>query len=77
MRHQANSTIQEGDSGSVVQALQGALQQLGYMHDYQVDSVFGPQTRASVEKFQGDHGLSVDGIVGYNTWSKIADELGV
>jgi len=33
-----------------------------------IDGQFGPQTRASVEAFQGWGGVGVDGIVGEQTW---------
>ena len=37
-------------------------------HGAGVDGQFGPQTRASVEAFQGWGGVAVDGIVGEQTW---------
>jgi peptidoglycan hydrolase-like protein with peptidoglycan-binding domain len=33
-----------------------------------VDRIFGPQTEDAVRRFQRDHGLGVDGIVGNQTW---------
>lgn len=42
--------------------VQQALRQLGYKVG--VDGVYGPQTEAQVRRFQEDHHLFVDGIVG-------------
>lgn len=49
--------------GADVQALQEALQELGYKFG-RVDGVYGPRTRAAVTRFQREHGLKVDGIAG-------------
>jgi N-acetylmuramoyl-L-alanine amidase len=36
-----------------------------------VDGVYGPLTMNKVTKFQKDHGLATDGIVGDNTWDAL------
>lgn len=46
----------------VIANVQGALQRLGY-YRYAVDGVLGPVTRAALENYQRDHGLSVSGII--------------
>ena len=38
------------------------------------DGIFGKNTRAGVMKFQAEHGLVVDGIVGIMTWGKLYPE---
>ena len=36
-----------------------------------IDGIFGSKTDAAVRKFQGSKGITVDGIVGPITWSKL------
>lgn len=36
-----------------------------------IDGYFGPQTRANVIEFQGDGGLTADGLVGPQTWTAV------
>jgi hypothetical protein len=58
------------DRGVDVQAIQYLLQQAGQNVD--ADGVFGASTDTAVRAFQSAKGLSVDGIVGPNTWAKLA-----
>ncbi len=64
-------TLREGAHGASVTAIQEKLIKLGYTdgHDRPLtpDSHFGPGTKAAVEKFQHDHGMKEDGIVGPKT----------
>ncbi|MGE5560624.1 MAG: peptidoglycan-binding protein [Chloroflexota bacterium] len=53
--------------GPDVLAVQERLIQLGY-DPGPADGVFGPQTEAAVRAFQSDSGLTVDGIVGPQTY---------
>lgn len=40
-----------------------------------VDGYYGTSTRDAVKEFQGNTGLSNDGVVGSNTWKKMASLL--
>ena len=66
------SQIQEGAKGVYVFILQDALNALGYTGSA-FNGTFSSATTASVKRFQRDKGLSVDGIVGSNTWNKLAN----
>lgn len=63
------TTVQEGSRGHDVRAVQYLLNHHGY--STAVDGVFGSSTKSKVMAFQGDHGLTVDGIVGPATWSEL------
>jgi peptidoglycan hydrolase-like protein with peptidoglycan-binding domain len=64
------SIVQSGDNGPNVYAVQAMLKQRGYNLTY--DGAFGAGTQAVVESFQRANGLTADGIVGPNTWEKLA-----
>ena len=61
--------LRQGDRGEAVSALQRLLG----MDVGGSAGIFGPQTHRAVERFQSEHGLSVDGIVGSGTIRKLAD----
>ena len=63
-------TLRNGSKGTQVKVLQFLLKAKGYDVG-NVDGIFGAKTLAAVKAFQKAHGLSVDGIVGKNTWTKI------
>lgn len=65
----AYSTVQYGSSGGDVKKLQEELNKNGYKLD--VDGQFGSKTQSAVKDYQKKNGLTVDGIVGKNTWSKL------
>ena len=67
-------TLKKGKTGSDVRELQTKLNSLGYSVG-KVDGTFGTKTVAAVKKFQQDNNLAVDGIVGKNTYKKLAEEL--
>ena len=64
------SQVSYGSKGSDVKTLQELLNQNGYSLD--TDGVFGSKTQAAVKDYQKKNGLSVDGIVGKNTWGTLA-----
>lgn len=57
-------SIKRGDRGARVKVVQRLL------HLYQ-DGIFGPQTEEAVKEFQRKKGLTADGIVGVNTWTRL------
>ena len=70
----ARRTLRKGDSGSDVEELQLKLRDIYPNYKLEIDGVFGGATESVVRCFQGDHGLTPDGIVGVKTWSKL-DEM--
>ena len=60
------TVIRQGDSGGAVKILQVGLNAFGYA--LVSDGIFGPATDNAVRRFQSEHGLAVDGIVGPQTW---------
>jgi g-D-glutamyl-meso-diaminopimelate peptidase len=57
------NVLKLGDRGSLVELLQTALTRAGYAPGA-ADGVFGTRTRGAVIAFQGDRGLTADGIAG-------------
>lgn len=66
--------LQEGVTADRVRLMQAALILVGD-DPFLVDGAFGPLTEAAVKKFQAQHGLEVDGIVGPATWGRLRGEL--
>ena len=62
-------TLMQGARGADVKALQRLLKHHGYT--LTADAIFGSATKAAVEDFQNDEGLTVDGIVGPTTWAAL------
>ena len=66
-------TLQEGSTGDVVRSLQTVLTNAAagqwVTTPQGIDGDFGPHTRASVEAFQSWGGVTMDGVVGDQTWS--------
>ena len=64
--------LASGSTGTVVLALQDGLLRYGGSGSVTdpgpVDGDFGPQTQGAVQAYQGQRGVTVDGIVGDQTW---------
>jgi hypothetical protein len=71
--HKPASTVKVmlGDRGEKVVDLQKRLNRLGAQ--LEADGVFGQSTHRAVIAFQGQEGLSPDGIVGKATWKRLVD----
>jgi peptidoglycan hydrolase-like protein with peptidoglycan-binding domain len=69
--------LSEGASGAKVQQMQEQLNVISDAYPalpkIQADGIFGPATKAAVEKFQSIFGLSRTGVVNYSTWYKISE----
>lgn len=64
--------LKNGSEGDSVKALQILLVGFGYnIGKYGADGKFGNDTLTAVKKFQSDNQLTVDGIVGKNTWNAL------
>lgn len=64
------TTLKFGSRGNEVTRLQQALQDKGY-YNSDVDGIFGPVTEKAVIAFQKDSGITIDGIAGNETQSKL------
>jgi peptidoglycan hydrolase-like protein with peptidoglycan-binding domain len=59
--------IKSGSKGDAVKSWQILLNAWGYSCGIP-DGIFGGKTTEATKKFQGDYGLTQDGIVGSKTW---------
>ncbi len=71
---QSEPILKSGSRGLPVRRAQKRMSLAGY-DTGGVDGIYGSKTASAVKKLQGDYGLTVDGIVGPQTWAKI-DALG-
>lgn len=71
------SLLTEGMSGDYIKTLQYYLDVVAYFYpqipDITVDGYFGEKTKEAVMAFQNLQGLTVDGIVGRNTWRSLTN----
>jgi Putative peptidoglycan binding domain len=80
VRAGANSPpMKFGEKGPAVAILQSALITVGYKMPKSLtagipDGVFGSETKETIYRFQKDHKLKIDGIVGAHTFAKL-DQL--
>lgn len=64
------STIKKGSKGNLVRIAQQKLIAKGYkLPKYGADGYYGDETIAAVKQLQKDSGISVDGIIGPQTWN--------
>lgn len=64
-------TLTIGMTGQDVVRLQRLLVQLKILDFQRIDGNFGTATQSAVKDFQQGEGLTVDGIVGPQTWAKL------
>lgn len=69
---QRTPPIRLGDDGPAVSDLQRRLARVSEP-DLEVDGVFGPRTLEAVRRFQREHGLAADGLVGPETWRRLVE----
>lgn len=67
-----STLLKRGSKGAAVRELQTLLNARG--RSLNVDGDFGPATEAAVRAFQEQRGLTVDGIVGKQTWAALGKE---
>lgn len=68
----AYSTIQKGSKHDDVKTWQNHLKSKGYdIGSAGADGIFGEATDKATRQYQADRGLTVDGIVGANTWGSM------
>lgn len=67
------NVLKKGSTGNQVKALQRMLHAMGYNLGTKnpMDGDFGAKTDSAVRAYQKLHSLTVDGIVGAKTWSKL------
>ncbi len=73
-----SNVLRQGDRGIAVRTIQYYLNFIGQFNDSLTidvaeDGIFGPATKRAVEAFQRYYGLTVDGIVGRDTWNAVIE----
>ena len=63
-------TIRRGDRGKEVKTAQQLLNHKGYGAG-SVDGIFGENTEKAVRALQKNYGITVDGIIGTDTWDSL------
>ena len=61
--------VRRGAEGNITYLIQAML--VCHSFDIDADGIFGPATENAVRDFQSRNGLSVDGIIGKNTFNKL------
>lgn len=62
--------VKKGATGMITYLIQSMLYCKGY-NTNGIDGIFGNGTTSAVRKFQDNQGLSIDGVVGKNTFEKL------
>lgn len=71
----SSEVLRRGARSSAVLFLQKLL--LSYLYPItDLDGIFGPETERAVRAFQAENDLSVDGVVGRNTWQALFNSAG-
>ena len=70
---QRESILSVGSTGLPVRRLQSRMSAVGF-DTGGVDGRFGAKTQAAVKKLQQDYALTIDGVVGQQTW-QVVDAL--
>lgn len=66
--------LRQGARNAYVCVLQDALQHIGYSAGG-IDGIFGSATTHAVRQFQRAMGLSADGVVGCQTWTRLTNAV--
>jgi peptidoglycan hydrolase-like protein with peptidoglycan-binding domain len=69
-----DQTLKQGTTHQDVKELQSILKNKGYFNYHETTTYFGPITTNAVKDFQRANGLTVDGIVGKQTYSKLLEK---
>ena len=72
--HPSNMVIKEGITAPVVAEIQARLMDLGYMDSDEPTEYYGSITKISVELFQRQHKLGIDGSVGMETYTLLMSD---
>ena len=71
----SEDVLKRGSKKASVLFLQRLL--LSYLYPItSLDGDFGPETERAVRAFQSENGISVDGVVGRNTWKALFNSVG-
>lgn len=66
-----NHYVRKGETQYMVTALQILLMLKGYVCQLECPGIFGSNLESAVKQYQRDYQLTVDGIVGYNTFMSL------
>ncbi len=67
--------VKLGDHGSAVRLLQRILIANCFLNNSNYNATFDQATKQAVKNYQADYGLTVDGIVGAQTWFQLTSNI--